>query len=997
MADQAGRMTGSDRMPDVVALIPAKDRADSIAATVTAVAALDDVTRILVVDDGSTDATSDAARAAGAEVLRLPHNRGKGGAIAAGLAAAPDGDVYLLVDADVGDTARAVGALLAPVLAGDADMTIGVLPSAGGRGGFGTVKNLARRGIHRAAAFDARAPLSGQRAISGPLLRSLELAPRFGLETALTIDAVRAGARVVEVPVDMDHRHTGRRLAGFRHRARQGADIVRVLWPRLTTPRQRIAIIVAISVLLGAWMLWSGDRWIPEAKPLADRPSKVVLFGMSHLSFDDLGSGDVPNLDRLRSGGAVAAMSVRTQSGRPTTVEGYATLGAGTRVRARADAADAFDASSPFEGGTAGDVAARRTGRTPTGSIVVLGYPATVRLTTGKHLSSEPGALGDALHAAGLRTAVVGNADDPGSDLDVAPEYERPLAIALADRTGSVDTGSVERTLLQQDAAAPFGVRFDRARTMDAVRGALRTADVVAIDPGDLDRATAYRALSLDKAAETARRDALRRTDALLADVVRELPPDALLLVVSVSPPSGGWRLTPMVAAGAGIEHGYVNSPSVKRLGVVTVTDVAPTILRALGASVPDGMIGHSFRYDARPTDLGYLRNLDRDAGYRERIYFPITVVYIVVQALLYLFAMLVLGRDRGGRGIARFLRLAVLVIAAFPLATFVFRAIPEVARLGNGGVAVLLAIDALLVWLATRARRHALSPLSWLVWATAVLIIVDLATGARLQYSSLLGYSLHTAARFFGIGNTAFAALAASAAIAACIHVQYAPRRRDALVTAGALLVLAVIADGAPSLGDDVGGILTLVPVFGLMLVALSGRRLSWRTVGWVALALVVVLGLATGIDLLRPADSRTHLGRFVSDLFGGGSGESSTTVARKLATNVRVLGASIWTWMVPIIAVFSLFLLVYMDRGRELLPRGSALRIGAYAALAAGLLGFAVNDSGVVVTALVFVYLGPYLTLLALHADRGDPVLLPPAGVLPRARPGAAAQLSS
>jgi hypothetical protein len=446
-----------------------------------------------------------------------------------------------------------------------------------------------------------------------------------------------------------------------------------------------------------------------------------------------------------------------------------------------------------------------------------------------------------------------------------------------------------------------------------------------------------------------------------------------------------------MVAVGAGVEHGYVNSPSAKRLGVVTLTDLGPTVLRAFGATVPDGMIGHALRYHPGSTDIGYLRNLDRDAGYRERIYFPITVVYIVVQALLYLFAMLALGRHQGGRAIGLFLRVAVVAIAAFPLATFVFRAVPEVARLGNGGVAVLLAIDALLAVLALRAHRHALSPLSWIVWATAGLIMVDVATGARLQYSSLLGYSLHTAARFFGLGNTAFAALAASAAIAACIHVEYAPRRREAVLTAGVLLGLAVIADGAPNLGDDVGGIVTLVPVFGLTLVALSGRRVSWRTVGWVALGLVVVLGVAVGIDLLRPADSRTHLGRFVSDLFGG-SGESGTTIARKAATNVRVLGASIWTWMVPIIAVFSLFLLVYMQRGSELLPPGSARRVGVYSALAAGLLGFAVNDSGVVVTALVFVYLGPYLTLLALDADRGAPILLPPRPV-PRARADAAA----
>jgi hypothetical protein len=438
-----------------------------------------------------------------------------------------------------------------------------------------------------------------------------------------------------------------------------------------------------------------------------------------------------------------------------------------------------------------------------------------------------------------------------------------------------------------------------------------------------------------------------------------------------------------------------VNSPSVKRMGVVTVTDVAPTILRALDADVPEGMIGNAFRYHETAPDIDYLRELDRDAGFRERIYFPISVVYIVVQALLYLFAMLVLGRHRGGRTLSVFLRVAVLAIAAFPLATFVFRAVPEVAILGPAGVIVLLTIDAAIVAVALQARRHPLSPLSWIVWATAALIIVDVATGARLQYSSLLGYSLHTAARFTGLGNTAFAVLAASAVIAACLHVEYAKRRREAIVTAGALLVLAVLADGAPNLGKDVGGILTMVPVFGITLVALARGRVSWRQIGIVAAVLVVVLGAAITIDLLRPADSRTHLGRFVSDLVNG-TGESDTTIARKLSTNVRVLGASIWTWMVPIIAVFSLFLLVYMDRGSELLPSGSPRRIGVYAALAAGLLGFAVNDSGVVVTALVFVYLGPFLTLLALHADRGEPHLLPPRPA-PRSRTAAAAELSA
>ncbi len=218
----------------VVALVAAFDRADTVGDTVVALRSLERVESVRVIDDGSTDATAEVAAAAGATVSRLPANVGKGGAVAAGVAATPDTDIYLLVDADVGSSAGAAGDLLGPVVNGEADMTIGVLPGAEGRGGFGLVRHLSGAGIARACGFRARAPLSGQRAVSASLLRRLELAPRFGLETALTIDAVRAGGRVVEVDVALEHLHTGRPVAGFTHRAGQGRDIVAALLPRLT-------------------------------------------------------------------------------------------------------------------------------------------------------------------------------------------------------------------------------------------------------------------------------------------------------------------------------------------------------------------------------------------------------------------------------------------------------------------------------------------------------------------------------------------------------------------------------------------------------------------------------------------------------------------------------------------------------------------------------------------------------------------------------------------
>jgi hypothetical protein len=69
--------------------------------------------------------------------------------------------------------------------------------------------------------------------VDGPALRGVSLAPRFGVEVGMTIDIARAGGTVREVPVDVDHRHTGRSWRGFVHRGRQGVDIVRALAPRL--------------------------------------------------------------------------------------------------------------------------------------------------------------------------------------------------------------------------------------------------------------------------------------------------------------------------------------------------------------------------------------------------------------------------------------------------------------------------------------------------------------------------------------------------------------------------------------------------------------------------------------------------------------------------------------------------------------------------------------------------------------------------------------------
>jgi len=218
----------------VSVIIPAFNEADRIAATIGAARLLPGICEVIVVDDGSTDDTAATASVAGAAVVRQEKNRGKAAAMEAGANAAR-GDLLLFLDADLGATACEARSLIAPIAAGDADVTIATFPVVPGRGGgMGFVVRLSRAGIRRATGRILAAPLSGQRCLTRAAFAAARpLARGFGVETAMTIDVLRAGFYVLEVPTQMDHRVTQNNLRARLHRLRQLRDVARALAPRL--------------------------------------------------------------------------------------------------------------------------------------------------------------------------------------------------------------------------------------------------------------------------------------------------------------------------------------------------------------------------------------------------------------------------------------------------------------------------------------------------------------------------------------------------------------------------------------------------------------------------------------------------------------------------------------------------------------------------------------------------------------------------------------------
>jgi glycosyltransferase involved in cell wall biosynthesis len=200
-------------MTNIAVIIPALNEAGNIRSLVTEVLETIPV-QVIVVDNGSTDATAEEARAAGARVVHEPR-RGYGYACAAGVASAQDANVLAFLDGDYSFLPSDLPTILAPILAGEADLVLGsrwlgyIAPGAmpfQQRFGNWLAARLMNF-LYKLSITD----LGPYRAICRPLLLALDMREMtFGWLTEMLVKAARQGARLAEVPVSYHSRRAGR-------------------------------------------------------------------------------------------------------------------------------------------------------------------------------------------------------------------------------------------------------------------------------------------------------------------------------------------------------------------------------------------------------------------------------------------------------------------------------------------------------------------------------------------------------------------------------------------------------------------------------------------------------------------------------------------------------------------------------------------------------------------------------------------------------------------
>lgn len=715
---------------------------------------------------------------------------------------------------------------------------------------------------------------------------------------------------------------------------------------------------------------------------------RVLLVSLPRITWADVVQLRPQVLTQLLERSAVASLSTRTIGPQTTAGEGYLTIGAGSRAGvSELDAGVALQADEHYEGAEARAVYRRRTGVEPSGEVLQLNVARIHERNERLLYGAQPGALGTALGDAGHSVAVIANADGAEDlGLPVVPDLSqlsrlprhREAVLALMDDVGEVEGGRVGRDILRRDEQVPFSVRFDAEAVADAFRQAWSKHDVVLVEASDLERVDSYSIYAFADVTAESRARALAEADDLLRSLLKEVDLSRdLVVVLAPAGPRAREQLTVAALAGPGIEPGVAKSGTTRRDGFVTLADIAPTVLAALGVAIPDSMTGTAITSTGRgepvPQLVERFVTANEVALFRDDVTGPVTVTFIVLQVAVYGLATLVLWRrwSRLRRPVA-FLALVVLAVPTVAYLSGLFR----YDRLGAATyvVAVFAAAGVLAALAFLLGRGHRVRPVALLVGGILLLLAVDQLTGEHMQINTVFGYSPIVAGRFAGYGNLASALVAISSVLVASAMWTLPEfgglSRRARLLSIGVGFAVVLVLVGHPALGSDVGGVLALVPAAAIVLSILAGAKVNLWRAGLIATVTAAALAVFAAIDLSRPPEHRTHLGRLVARTFGGGGSEFATVIQRKAVANLSILTSSVWAYVIPIAFAFLAFLVwrqpsAFLPRLQERTP---GLRAGLVGALVAGTLGFGLNDSGVAIPAMMLAILLPYLVFLLL-----------------------------
>lgn len=697
---------------------------------------------------------------------------------------------------------------------------------------------------------------------------------------------------------------------------------------------------------------------------------QVILFIVDRVAWEDLATwqDELPNFQWMMQHGALGLLNTRTDNG-TTPESSYLTLGTGTRSMGHKGVLEGYQADELVEKEEAAVVYARRVGHKATAeSVLALELGALVSANQAGAYGAIPGSLGQAIHEAGKRTAVLGCADT----LDT---IRRPHVAIAMDQFGLVDYGFVSKKLLRKDPEAAFGLATDREALLEAFKQVQGKADFIVIDFGDTSRVEEYRDYLTEEMLSRHRLEALKSADAFLGALRKQINWDETQLFVTSPTPAltamkDGRRMTPIMAIGQGYTHGYLICPTTRRPFVVGNIDVAPSVLQGLGISERPQWSGRAFSSQAHPAPLNFLLRHNSRLVAQNKMRVPFNQIYVIYLIIVIVLATMgVFGDNAGMLSQKQTLLLQKLLLAAMAL-PFVTLLLPSLPAADTWWVLpeaiVLTTVVVLILTAFSSGSKNMERPLWILSLLTVAAIALDMLRGGPQSQYSFLGYSAIIGARFYGLGNEYMGVLVGAALVAMAGWLE----RKGSLSPLFLFFLFVTAIVGIPSLGANVGGTITAVAAFALAGLRILDRKIKLRQVlGLLGIVALVVVAMAF-LDRYLGAGA-SHLGRTIKYVGSGQWNQIFLIIGRKLSMNLRLIRYTIWTRVLLFFLAASIVIAI-RPQGvlRGLFSRKRGFAISFYAAALGCIAAFIFNDSGVVAAATLMIF--PVLSLFFLLVEK-------------------------
>ena len=699
-------------------------------------------------------------------------------------------------------------------------------------------------------------------------------------------------------------------------------------------------------LLLLAILLSNASQAIPRTTsplPYHSKGTKVIVVVANRLLLSDLNNPALPTISKMLRKGGVGLVSPNC-AGPKSEFSVMLTANTGSPCRGGLWLKDFYNADETLPDATrAGDAFAVRTGRKAlAGSAVLLDIGEGMRESAKYNPTPvKLGALGDALHAAGLKTGVV-------SDWQFTPDgTERTAGMLLTDSRGIVDYGSMLSASLIEIRCSLGGVLVPQPTAM-------KSADAIVLS------FTASTILDESKSSMTDSAYAVQRTKMLeyLDGVLRDLMADrnVRIVLISFSPPKGpSWnQLTPMIVYPAR-QAGLLTSQTTRTPGIVAASDFSPTVLELFGLRPSQDMIGRPIGVKADSSALSKLTDMGTRVTANERVLTPLALSLAGIGAVAFTIAALIVAF--GWKPTRRVIKLLKAGLVAGGC-TFVALLLGVLAPAGAAGYVIGTVVSMLLLVgiclglgsiLKRGSKIHAL-PALLVFGITTVVILADALTGCYLcKWSGPSSYQI-TAMRFYGVGNEYAGVLISMAAMLALFL-------RDRKWLLPIIGVMTIVTLGAGSLGANYGATATAVVTFGLLWLAMS-RKASFggRHVALAfGLAIAAVVAFSV-VDWMLAGAAGTHAARStgLTEEFGPGYliGVALRKVGFNLKTTFSVKGIGIFCAFVPFLTIWFWGV---QSKVRSLFENDPRMMAGIKAVLAGSAAAYLLNDSGIVFAAIM------------------------------------------